>query len=62
MTQATRDYLPIPSSEVDIEHLFNIGRDILGIRRFSMNGDTLRTLIMLRNVLKKKEPVKKHTT
>jgi hypothetical protein len=61
MAQAARDYLPIPSSEVDIERLFNIRRDILGIRHFSMNGDTLRTLIMLRNVLKKKELVKKHT-
>jgi hAT family C-terminal dimerisation region len=61
MAQAARDYLPIPSSEVDIERLFNIGRDILGIRRFAMNGDTLRTLITLRNVLKMKEPVKKHT-
>jgi len=61
MAQAARDYLPIPSSEVDVECLFNIGRDILGIRHFAMNGDTLQTLIMLREVLKMKEPVKKHT-
>lgn len=61
MAQAARDYLPIPSSEVDIERLFNIGRDILGIRRFAMNGDTLRTLVMLRDMLKAKEPVKRHS-
>jgi hypothetical protein len=51
MAQAAHDYLPIPSSEVDIEHLFNIGRDILGIRHFSMNGECAE----------QEEPVKKHT-
>jgi len=59
--QVARDYLPISLSEIDIERLSNIGHDILGIQRFAMNGDTLRTLIMLRDVLKVKEPVKKRT-
>jgi len=43
MAAAARDYLAIPASEVDIERLFNVGRDVLGIRHFSMSGNTLRT-------------------
>jgi hypothetical protein len=38
MFQAVRDYLPIPGSEADVERLFNTGRDMLGIRRFSISG------------------------
>jgi hypothetical protein len=59
MAQAARDYLAIPASEVDIERLFSLGRDILGIRRFSMSMDTLRTLVLLRNALNDAEKVKK---
>ena len=33
MAAAARDYLAIPASEVDIERLFSIRRDILGVRR-----------------------------
>ena len=29
----TRDYLAIPGAEVDVERLFNKGRDLLGLRR-----------------------------
>jgi hypothetical protein len=53
-----RDYLAIPASEVDIERLFSLGRDILGIRRFSISMDTLRTLILLRDALNKAEKKK----
>ena len=52
MAQAARDYLAIPSSEVDIERLFSLGRDILGVRRFSMGMDTMRTLVLLKDALK----------
>jgi hypothetical protein len=52
MAQAARDYLAIPSSEADIERLFSLGRDILGIRRFSMGMDTMRTLVLLKDALK----------
>ena len=55
MAQAARDYLPIPSSEVDIERLFNVGRDILGIRRFAMSGNTMRTMILLKDALRMRE-------
>jgi hypothetical protein len=51
IAQAARDYLPIPASEVDVERLFNVGRDVLGVRRFAMSGETLRTVMMLKDVL-----------
>ena len=57
--QAVRDYLPIPGSEVDIERLFNTGRDILSIRRFSITGDILRIIIMLKDNLRLQEEIKK---
>ena len=52
MAQAARDYLAIPSSEADIERLFSLGRDILGIQRFSMGMDTMRALVLLKDALK----------
>ena len=55
MAQAARDYLPIPASEVDVERLFNVGRDVLGVRRFAMSGNTLRTVMMLKDMLRRKE-------
>ena len=41
MALAAREILAIPSSEVDCERLFNQGRDLLGIRRYAMSGDTM---------------------
>ncbi len=57
MTAVACDYLAIPLSEVDIKRLFNVGRDILGIRRFAMSAETLGTLIILRDdlIMAKKE-------
>jgi hypothetical protein len=49
MAKAAQDYLAIPTAEVDIERLFSVGRDILGIRRFSMSGKTLGTLMRLKD-------------
>ena len=46
MAAAARDYLAIPASEVAVERLFNVGRDILGIRRHSIIGETIRTLML----------------
>jgi hypothetical protein len=31
MSTVARDYLPIPGAEVDVERLFNIARNILGL-------------------------------
>lgn len=47
MAAAARDYLAIPASEVSVERLFNAGRDVLGVRRFSMKGETMRILMLL---------------
>jgi hypothetical protein len=55
MAQAARDYLSIPALEADVERLFNVVRDVLGVRRFAMSGNTLRTVMMLKDVLRHKE-------
>jgi hypothetical protein len=59
IAQAARDYLAIPASEVNIEQLFSLGRDILGIQRFSMSMNTLRILVLLQDALNDAEKVKK---
>jgi hypothetical protein len=59
MSQASHDYLSVPAFEVDIERLFNVGRDILGIRHFSMSGDTLRMMILLKDALRMQESKQK---
>ena len=55
MFTVTRDYLPIPGAEVDVERLFNIARNILGLRRMSMSAETLRALILLKDYLRRME-------
>jgi hypothetical protein len=49
MFQVARDYLPIPGAEVDVERLFNIAREILGLRRALMSVETLRALVLLKD-------------
>ena len=49
---AARDYLAIPASEVAVERLFNSGRDLLGLRRHSLHGETMRRLVLLRDIYK----------
>ncbi len=39
--EEARDYLTIPSSEVDIKRLFSDRRDILEIRRFALQEATI---------------------
>jgi hypothetical protein len=51
MAASARDYLVIPASEVNIEQLFSIRRNILGVRRWSINAETIGILIILRDVL-----------
>jgi hAT family C-terminal dimerisation region/Domain of unknown function (DUF4413) len=50
MSQAVRDYLPVPSAEVGIERVFSGGRDVLGLRRHSMSAETMRWLMLLKGV------------
>ena len=40
---------------MDIERLFNIARNILGLRRMSMSAETLRALILLKDYLRRVE-------
>lgn len=49
MAKVARDYLAIPASSVSIERLFNVGRDVIGIRRHSMNSNTFRMLLLLQD-------------
>jgi hypothetical protein len=55
MFTVTRDYLLIPGAEVDVERLFNITRNILGLRRMSISAETLRSLILLKDYLRRLE-------
>jgi hypothetical protein len=52
VASAARDYLAIPASEVAVERLFNSGRDLLGLRRHSLHGETMRRLVLLRDIYK----------
>jgi hypothetical protein len=38
---------------VDIERLFNIARDILGLHRMAMSSGTLRALILLKDYMRR---------
>jgi hypothetical protein len=38
--------------EVDIKRLFNISKEILGLRRYSITIEIMRALILLRNYLR----------
>jgi hypothetical protein len=49
MAQIARDFLAIPGSEVSVERLFSGGRDLLGLRRYRMNAETMRMLMLLRD-------------
>jgi hypothetical protein len=53
MFQVARDYLPIPGAEVDIKRLFNIAREILGLRRTLMSVETLRALVLLKDYIRR---------
>jgi len=48
MAAAARALLAIPGSEADVERLFSGGRDLLGIRRDGLNGESIRILTPLK--------------
>jgi hypothetical protein len=50
MSQVARDYLAIPAGEVDVERLFSAGRDLIGIRRYSLSIETMRALMILKSL------------
>jgi hypothetical protein len=53
MFQVTRDYLPILGAEVNVKRLFNIIREILGLRRALMSIETLRALVLLKDYIRR---------
>lgn len=55
LAAAARDYLAIPASAVSVERLFNKGRDLLGVRRNLLNGETMRRLMLLRDTYLSKQ-------
>jgi hypothetical protein len=55
MAQIARDYMAIPASEADVERLFSNGRDILGVRRWAIQGKTLRALTLLKDELRRRD-------
>jgi hypothetical protein len=52
MASAARTFLAIPASEVQVERMFNAGRDLLGVRRHSMKADTMRMLMLMNDYYK----------
>jgi hypothetical protein len=54
MAKAVRALLAVPSSEVDVKRLFNRGRDLLGIWRFALKGETMRILVLLKAYFERK--------
>lgn len=50
MAAAARDYLAIPASEVAVERLFSQARNLLGVRRYSLKGETMRTLMLMDDI------------
>ncbi|EED22636.1 conserved hypothetical protein [Talaromyces stipitatus ATCC 10500] len=53
MAAAARDYLAVPAAEVNVERVFNTGRDLLGLRRWSLSSGTMRKLLILKDSLGK---------
>jgi hAT family C-terminal dimerisation region len=54
MAAAARDCLAIPAAEVSVERLFSGGRDMLGLRRHSMSAETMRVLVLLKDMYREK--------
>lgn len=48
MAAVARALLAIPGSEVDVERLFSRGRDLLGVCRYGLNGESMRILTLLK--------------
>jgi hypothetical protein len=51
VAEAAREFLAIPASEVSVERLFSAGRDLLGIRRLSLGADTMRMLMLMKDIV-----------
>ena len=52
-----REILAIPASEVDCKRLFSEGRDLLGVRRYTISRETMRTMILLKGALRSQKEI-----
>jgi hypothetical protein len=50
-----RDFLAILAAEVDIERLFNIKRDLLGLRRVAISRETIRAIMIVKDYLRRQK-------
>jgi hAT family C-terminal dimerisation region len=57
MSQVVQDYLAVPLAEVDVERLFSIGRDLLGLQRHCIALETMKAILLLCNEYKKQHNV-----
>ena len=55
MAKIAQRFLAVPGSEVDVEHVFNQSRDLLGIRRYSLSAETMSLLVVLRDCLRREQ-------
>jgi hypothetical protein len=55
MAAATRDYLAISVSELAVERLFNKGKDLFSLQKHSLSAETMRKLMLLRDMCIRKE-------
>jgi hypothetical protein len=53
LSTVAKDILPIPGSSVAVERIFNCGRDMLGLRRYSLKPETFSALMFGKYALKK---------
>lgn len=51
MVLAAKEFLIVPVSEVDCKRLFNTGRDLLGLCRWSISGETIRVMMLLKGLI-----------
>jgi hAT family C-terminal dimerisation region len=49
MLRAAREFLPLPALGVICARLFSTGREMLGLRRYRLDGETMRLLMLLKN-------------
>jgi hypothetical protein len=49
ISQAAREFLPVPSAEVDCERLFSGNRDTIGVHRHFLKSEKIRVLELLRS-------------
>jgi hypothetical protein len=55
------EILAILVSEVNCERLFNKERDLLGIRRYAISGETMRIMMLLKGSIKIEERDGEHS-